>query len=285
MLDELISRRNKLVEEVVYLKRKVKEYNSDAIKWSSRRDGLNKRIKHGIEEAKGYKELRNKHNELIRENSSMRDELKRRDNRIRARIDLLREKDDLSNGPTINDIEREIDRLEFKQQTNVLPIDKERQLIGRISSLRVELKKKKEEMEENDELRRLIESEQKLRMEISEYHKKVVENLKLAQEFHDKMVSCFREVDRNRKEADEAHRRFLIVQRNADETCKKTFRFKREIRDFEKVIETLRRQVMSEDYREKIESRRIAEEIYSQFKQGEKLDTEDLLLLQRAGFL
>lgn len=285
MLDELKEKKAQLVEERERSKQERNDYNSKNAELSLRRDELNKKVRSSIEEAQKCKELREKYNKGVRSNRSKREELKKRINRVQSKMNKLREKNNLSHGPTVDEIKREIDTLEFKQQTNVLKINKERQLIDKIASLRVEYNEKKRELEKNKELKALMEEERVLRAKIFECHKKVIENVKLAQEYHDRMITYFREVDRVRKEANEAHREGLIAQKYADEAHRRLIKYEREIRDFENVIESLQRKTIGVGYGERIASRRKAEQVFNQFKHGEKLSTEDLLLLQRSGFV
>jgi len=76
------------------------------------------------------------------------------------------------------------------------------------------------------------------------------------------------------------------AQEAADEQHKEFIRTQREIRDFDKVIIGLRKK--NRDTREdraKEVAKREAEEIMDHFRNGEKLDTTDLLRLQRAGLV
>jgi uncharacterized coiled-coil DUF342 family protein len=76
------------------------------------------------------------------------------------------------------------------------------------------------------------------------------------------------------------------AQEAADEQHKEFIRTQREVRDFEKVIVGLKKKNrdIKED-RAKEVAKREAEEILTHFRQGEKLDTADLLRLQRAGLV
>jgi len=61
---------------------------------------------------------------------------------------------------------------------------------------------------------------------------------------------------------------------------------RRDIRDLEKVIKTLKsKQFKTKEQIEREELIKKAKEIYEMFKRGEKIDTEDLLILQRAGLI
>ena len=110
--------------------------------------------------------------------------------------------------------------------------------------------------------------------------------VKLSHDCHDKMVKWFKEADRIREKADEAHRLYLEAQEAADEAHRLFVRYLRDIRDFNHVISGLRRK-MREDwsFKERIEARKRAKSIYERFREGEKLSTEDLLMLQKSEML
>ena len=286
VLDELIEKRTSLVKETEELKKERNELNLAANGWSSTRDELNGQTKSLVEEAQKYKELREEYNQGVSENKAKRDELNGKANKIYAEIDRLRDKYNLSKGQSLNELKKEIDRLEFKQQTNVLTIDKERQLVEKISDIKDEFNTRKKELEENEELRGLLEEAQTLRDEASKYHDKVIEYVNLAQDCHDRMVRIFKNVDRIRAEADKAHKKFVTTQGDANRIHKKFIRYQKELKDFEKIISSLKKRGKeSREHRERVATRKKAEELYNQFKKGEKLGTEDLLLLQKSGFL
>ncbi|MHC1595651.1 MAG: coiled-coil protein, partial [Candidatus Syntropharchaeales archaeon] len=184
---------------------------------------------------------------------------------------------------SFEELQKELDRLEFKQQVEVLKADKERQLVERITSLQKEFERRKREIAQNEKLKELLDKAQSLREEAHIYHEKVTSAAKVAQEHHDKMLSTFRRIDKVRKEADDAHRMFIKAQERADLEHKIFIKHQREIRDFDKLINGLKKK-MREDYsfKDRIESKKKAKEVYGQFKRGEKLSTEDLLLLQRS---
>jgi len=286
VLEELMEKRASLLQEAEGLRKQRNELNLAANGLSSKRDELNGQTKSLVEEAQKYKELREEHNRNVSENKANRDKLNEKANKIYAKIDVLRGKYNLSKGQPLNELKKEIDRLEFKQQTNVLTVDKERQLVDKISALQDEFNGRKKELEENEELRELLEKAQALRDEASGYHEKVIEFVNLAQECHDKMVSIFKNVDKTRAEADNAHGKFILTQNDANTIHKQFIKHQKELRDFEKIIASLRKR--GKETREDIERmaiRKKAEELYNQFKKGEKIGTEELLLLQKSGFL
>ncbi|MHC1585748.1 MAG: coiled-coil protein [Candidatus Syntropharchaeia archaeon] len=286
MIEELEERKKELVKKAAKFEAERNKKNMEASKWASMRDELNKRTKEFLEKAQEYKELREKYNANVLENKAKRDELNEEADRIYAKIEKLRKKVNIDNMQSFIELGKEIDRLEFKQQVEVLTVEGERQLVAKIAALQREYDRKKKEIEKNKELKNLLAEVQILREKASEYHKNVIKYAKLAQECHENMIASYKNADRVKARADEAHRNFVRAQEAADEAHRNFVKHQREIRNFEKIIEGLKKKIREDRaFRERIETRKRAKEIYAQFKQGMKLTTDDLLLLQRSKML
>ncbi len=285
MLEDLQEKNEKLKIESERFKEKRNKLNQKASKLSIKRDELNQKARELVNSAQAHKKERDKYNEKVSEYKAKRDELNEKANKVYARLDKLRKKSN-AKGSSIDELRREIDKLEFRQQTEVLSIDKERQLVDRISSLQEKYLKKKVQLEQDTELKALLEKAQTLWSQASEYHERVTEYANSAQEKHEKMIAAFREVDQIRTDADNVHKEFINTQESADEIHSKFIKTQKEIRDFDKLIVSLKRKSRKDkEDKKRRDTRKKAEEIYDQFKKGEKLSTEDLLLLQRSKLL
>lgn len=286
LLNELQDRKSDLKDKSEEYKNKRNEFNLEASKCASKRNELNKRTKELIDEAQALKKLRDENNEQVAQAKLKRDELNEQANKIYAEIDKIRKNLNLGNGPSLKELKRQIDALEFKQQTEVMTPAKERELVDNIASLTEELKRRKKQLEANIELKSLLEKAQSLRDEALEYHNKVKEYADAAQQHHDKMIVIFKEADAVRAESDSAHKEFVKAQEAADEQHRLFIQTQKEIRELNKVIIGLKRKTKeSKDESIREQAKREAEEVYQQFKLGEKLNTEDLMLLQRSGLL
>jgi len=283
MLEELEEKKQKLIKFAEEAELRRNDLNAEASRWAAKRDELNKLTRELIDKAQEHKATREEFNKIVAENKPNRDKLNEESNKYYAEIDGLRKKHNMGSIRSFEELRKELDRLEFKQQVEVLKPDKERQIVDRITSLQKEFERRKREIAKNDKLKELLDKAQALREEAHAYHEKVTNAAKTAQEHHDLMLQTFREIDRIRKEADDAHRSFVDAQERADVEHKTFIKHRREIRDFDKLITGLKKK-MREDYsfKDRIDSKKKAKEVYGQFKRGEKLSTEDLLLLQRS---
>jgi uncharacterized coiled-coil DUF342 family protein len=105
----------------------------------------------------------------------------------------------------------------------------------------------------------------------------------LAQQHHDLMVECYRKADKSREEADEMHKKFVEAQEAADAQHSQFIGCQKELRDYDKVIGGLRKKTKKTRItKEQKEVRKEAERVFQLFRSGEKLTTDDILLLQRA---
>jgi uncharacterized coiled-coil DUF342 family protein len=282
MLEDFERKKAELTKDADELRAKRDGLKSDASEWSKKRDGLNAKVKEMLEAAQKHKERREKYNVAVSKNKAKRGENEKKVGEFYAKIEELRRKNNLSVGISLNKLKEEIEKLEFAQQTQVLSSDKEKKIVGRISMLRRELKRKEEELERHAELKKLLERASHFKEQTTKYRERSAKLARLAQECHNRMLSTYEEVDKIRAEADDAHKNFVEAQEKADEVHKKLVKTLKDVRDFDKVILTLKRK----DTKVAMDSAKSdAEKIFEQFKQGVKLNTEDLLRLQRSEFL
>ena len=188
MLAELEDKRGKLRQESLAFKDRRSQLNAEASKWAAKRNELNKATKDLIDKAQELKKLRDDNNKNVAEAKKQRDEYNENTNQLYARIDDIRKKYNLTGERSIRDLRREIDHLEFRQQTEVLSPDKEKQLVDKIAALHAEFRSRKEQLEKNDELRKLLDEAQAMRDQASGHHDEVTRFAELAQQYHDQMI-------------------------------------------------------------------------------------------------
>ncbi len=285
MIKELNDKKTQLKAQSEEYKKKRNELNAEASTLASKRNDLNKKTKELINEAQEYKALRDQNNEKVKEYKDLRDEINNKANDVFAKIDQIRGENNLD-GPSIKDTRKEIDRLEFTQQTEVLTVSKERELVNKITELQKQYLQKKQQLEGNDELKTLLTEAQDIRDEASKYHTMLSEYAQKAQEYHDKMIITFKEADKVRAESDSAHKEFVHYQEKADEQHKLFIAAQKEIRDIDKELRKIKKgDADGKKEASRADARKDAEDIMDKFKSGEKLTTESLMALQRSGFL
>ena len=212
MLTELEDKRGELKQESLAFKDRRIKLNAEASRWVERRNDLNRATEELIGKAKDVKKLRDESNKNVAKSKKMRDQSNEKIKQLYARINDIRKNYNSAGERSIRDLLCEINHLEFQQQTVVLSPDKERQLVDRIAVLRAKFKGRKEQIEKNEDLKKLLDEAQALKDQASSYHDQVTKFAELAQEYHDKMIGAFKEADQTRAEADVAQKEFLRAQ-------------------------------------------------------------------------
>ena len=212
MLTELEDKSGELRQESLAFKDRRSQLNAEANKWAAKRNELNRATEELIDKAQEFKKLRDESNKNVSQSKKKRDESNEKISQLYARIDDIRKKCNSTGERPIRDLHREIDNLEFRQQTEVLSPDKEKQLVDKIAALHAEFRSRKEQLEKNEDLRKLLDEAQTLRDKAISYHDQVIKFAEMAQEYHDKMIGTFKEADQTRAEADAAQKEFIKAQ-------------------------------------------------------------------------
>ena len=215
MLRELDDKTGRLGQESLDLKDRGSQINAEASLWATRRNELNRATEKLIDNAQKYKRLRDESNSNVAKSKKKRDGCNEKINQLYLKIDDIRRKQNhvVQTGErSITDLRREIAYLEFRQQTEVLIPEKEKQLVSKISALRAEFNRRRELLTKNEELSQLLDEAQALKDQASTYHHEVIKFAEMAQECHDQMISNFKEADQTRAEADAAQREYLKAQ-------------------------------------------------------------------------
>ncbi|MGA1819771.1 MAG: coiled-coil protein [Thermoplasmatota archaeon] len=297
-LEELDHKRNKLNQEAEAHRKKRDRLNQETKRFAEQRDQLNSQVKKLLQEANRFKDKRDELNAKVREEKTVRDTLTKEYTTIKAQLDKLKKSRMSQNDEqSLGKLKKELHGLEFKQQTSVLEADKERVLIERISSIKRQIKKKEKEMEGNEEIRDLINNVREAKKKMDDSHHRVNEYADLAQKEHDSMIERFTESDRIRKDADNSQEMFVDSKIKADDEHRKHIELIHLVHDLDKIIFALKQRKKAADRKpgktapaqaapaQAQSGKAEAEKIYEKFKKGEKISTEDLMLLQKYGFL
>ncbi len=291
LLEDFETKKETIRDEVELHIKKRDEANAKAQEYAKKRDELNQKTHDMREHAK---EKIAEKNELIDKIKVLRDE---KEEHYRNLSDLkknLRElKSGFGAGLGLKDIkmkEKELQYLEKRQQTTELTKEDENKIIVDIRRLTNEIKKAKTQREEellkNKDIKELTDKTTSERT-LGESLKKEIEDLsnqisKLSDEINEEL----QELDNVRKEADENHEIFIKYSKESESEHAAFIKSKNDLRDLEKAIYSIRNKTKVTKKKEKeSELQEKASALYEKFKAGEQLTTEDLLTLQKAGFL
>ena len=244
------------------------EFNKTAKEQRKVRDNLNDSLKENLKLAIDLRDKRNKVNKSVEEAKKLRDEV----NEELKKLEWSSGKRDKLK------LENEIKKIDKIIETRVLDIKKENQLVKNANDLRKQLNEIKEDEEAKDEAN-------DLKKVSEEHHDKVVELSTQAQEFHEEMLNYFRRTDDIRTEADEAHKKFIEARKSASAKHEEFKIVLSEIHIINKELGTNKSKRRKSDKhsstKKNREEKEKAEDIFEKFKNGKKLTTEELLLLQK----
>ncbi|PKK85915.1 MAG: phosphoserine phosphatase [Thermoplasmata archaeon HGW-Thermoplasmata-1] len=282
-----------LEKEKDVLQKKANDYrtardklNEDAKKWVKKRDELNNKVRELIEKANEHKKKRDELNEQVCRSKVIRDEMNAKYEEI-AKVSAQAKKKHMPAGaPSVSKLKKEFKALEFEQMTTPLSPKKEKALIDRLSALQAEIKGLEKTIDDDPELKEAI-SEAKLAKERAEkQHKHVGELADGAQKEHESMIGLFNEAGKLRKDADSVQEKFVVAKLEADKVHNEYIALVNRIHEIEKELaESRPSEKGSRRSAGAPEVLARADEIFDQFKNGKKLSTEDLMILQKAGLL
>jgi uncharacterized coiled-coil DUF342 family protein len=286
LLEDLEEQRNKLNKKAEQYRRRRDRLNNTARKWADRRDKYNAISRENIEKAHAHRKERDKLNDHVRKAKEEREKLNKKVSEAQTKLASLKRKHLPKDGVTIEKLRREVRNLEFKQMTSVLSVEKEREILDVMADLQSKIREREKLLESNKEIQEIMKARNEAKQKAEEAHKNVSEYAERAQEEHDAMTKFYEEGDSLRKEADKSQQEFVKAKLTADEAHKNHVEMVRQVHDFDKIIAGLK-QKKERAKREVAETtaKKEAEDIYERFKAGEKLSTEDLMFLQKAGYL
>jgi uncharacterized coiled-coil DUF342 family protein len=283
MLNDLMEKRKKILAESEEHKNHRNELNASASKFARERNTLNNQTREFVEEAQKNKDLRDKSNQDVLDLKAQRNEFNDKANVLFEDIEAFKKEHGTLKNRGIKELQKQIEYMEYRQQTEVFTTDKERELIEKIKQMMAQVREQEAELEQNKEMRTKITEARDFRKLASDLHAKVTELAELAQKHHDLMVEFYRKADKSREAADAAHKSFVEAQESADAEHKFFIACQKELRDYDKVISGLRKKTKKVKVtKEQKAVRKEAESLFKNFRAGEKLTTDDILLLQRS---
>ena len=241
---------------------KAKEYMDEVHMYRDRRNGLNVEVG----------QIRDERNEFTEKVNSLKDNF----------LSLKRKRFSGQNLPPISRLRKQIQELEIKQMTTPLTTDKERALVEEISSLQNKIKQHDELIETDTEVLdardKFREAENKRR----ELSKSMQKRRQEAQTAHHSMKDSLRLNRSTRRKADAAQRAFVKAKEKADIVHNEYIEYLRGMQEIDRMTASQGKSGSAADQKASAAS---AEDLFAKFLAGEKLSTEQLMIIQKAGML
>ena len=284
-LQDLESKREVANAEAEKHRRRRDELNLLTREWVEKRDALNAQVRGLVEQATQHRQRRDELNVQVQAAKAERDKFNRRVNELLARTNDIKRTRVPKGGVPVARLKRELRDLEFRQQTRVMKPAEERELIEEMGRLQQEVRKREKELEQDEEVKKAIEELRQAKEVAEASHKSVGDLAEAAQKEHDQMVALFEQGDALRREADAAQEEFIKTKMLADEEHRKHIDYIREVHDYDKIVHGIRLRGRTGEVVEEVDTKRQAEIIFERFRKGEKLSTDDLMTLQKSGYM
>jgi len=283
----LLEKREKANIEAERHRRRRDDLNERTRQWVEKRDTLNSEARPLIEEATQHREKRDGLNLDVKKAKEERDRWNRKVNDLTNLIGDVKRRKMPRGDSNLFKLKKDLKTLEFRQMTSVLTVDKERNLINELTRLQAEINRIEAALENDEDVKKIREELAATKEMAEAAHKRVGELAELAQAEHDTMTALYEKGDAVRKEADTAQEEFIKTKMSADDEHRQHIDHIRLVHDYDKILHGVRVRTAKPTAEEVVEVavKKEAELIYEKFRRGEKLSTEDIMTLQKSGYL
>ena len=155
-----------------------------------------------------------------------------------------------------------------------------------MSKLQAEIRKREKSLQSDPKYADILKNVTEAKDKAEYFHKTVSVLAEEAQTEHDLMMSLYDRADEVRQQADDFQAKFVDVKVRADEEHRKHIDAIHQVHDFDKLLYGIRQKQRRPYAMQDMEKvNREAQELFERFKKGDKLSTEDIMLLQKSGYL
>ena len=279
-LRELRKDYHKKAEE---LRIKRDELNLQSQTHGTDRNDLNVKAKEHMDNVHLFRDRRNGLNIEVGEIRDERREVSNGVNDLKDKfLRLKRKRFSGRNLPPVSKLRKQIQELEIKQMTTPLTTDKERALVDEIASLQNKIKEHDNLIETDTEVLEARDSFREAEKVRRELGKKMQKSRQEAQAAHHSMKDSLRTNRQTRRKADAAQRLFVKAKEKADEVHNEYIEYLRGMQEIDRMTASQGKGGSSIDQKASAAS---AEDLFAKFLAGEKLSTEQLMIIQKAGML
>lgn len=275
--------RKKYHKEAEVLRIKRDELNLQSQTHASERNELNNKAKEHMDNVHLFRDRRNGLNVEV---GQIRDERREVSDVVNGLKDtflrLKRKRFSGRNLPPVSRLRKQIQELEIKQMTTPLSTDKERALVDEIGSLQNKIKEHDNLIETDTEVLEARDNFREAENTRRELGKKMQKSRQEAQSAHHSMKDSLRTNRQTRRKADAAQRLFVKAKEKADEVHNEYIEYLRGMQEIDRMTASQGRTGSSVDQKASAAS---AEDLFAKFLAGEKLTTEQLMVIQKAGML
>ncbi|MCL1976728.1 MAG: hypothetical protein FWG55_01255 [Candidatus Bathyarchaeota archaeon] len=202
-----------LRSQITVLKDQVNKADVESKKQVEKRNQLNEQAKKINLEIRDIKKQRDEINQKVQALKQERDKVRVKIKPIMDEIQAINEKKEelRKKAPHIRqkDIQKEINKIDWKIQTESLDLQEEKRLVGEVKLLETQLNGYKKIEKQNKKIADHMQEKKTLDAQAGTFHKELSETAKRSQELHESMIAKIAEGKSVKEEADILHKGFI----------------------------------------------------------------------------
>ena len=285
-LEEMTQKKDEFQHKANELKKQRDLLHDQSKKMAKERDEINAKVRQIRNQISEHKKKRDEYNERVKHAKEQRNEFSKNNLELKNTIKDLERERTSSSGVNINELKQHLRKLETEQMTQPMSSQKEKKLIENIKEIHLKIKDAEEALNKDPKLKKAIEEEKLLKQKAEKQHDLVEKMAKKAQEEHQAMIELLQQLDKSVKRTSEIQENIVMTKIEADKVHKDFIDHVNNIHELEKSISnTEKKKEKKKKMADVSAAQKEADDVFERFKKGEKLSTEDLMILQKAGLL
>ncbi len=285
-IEDLITKKDEFQEKANDFRKKRDHLHDKSKKMAKERDDINAKVRQMRNEINEHKRKRDEFNERVKHAKEQRNELIKNHFELKRKIKDLERERSTSSGVSLNQLKLSLRKLENEQMTQPMSAQKEKKLIATIKGIHLNIKNQEEKLNKDPKLKKAVDEEKTIKQKVEKQHDTVEKMAKKAQEEHQGMIELLIQLDNFVKKTTDIQENIVMTKMQADKIHKEFIDNVNKIHELEKKISGVeKKKIVSRKIADVSAAQKEADIIYERFKNGEKLSTEDLMILQKAGLL
>ena len=285
-IEDLVTTKDENQIRANELKEKRNQLHLKSKKLADERDSLNSTVRDARNKISEHKKKRDELNERVRHAKEQRNKLNKSYSDIKREIEKLQRERLSSSGTNLNELKKQLRSLENEQMTQPMSPQKEKKIIEIISEIHTKIKTQEDKLNKDPKLKNAIQEEKIIKQKAEKQHDSVEKLATRAQEEHEGMIELIKQLDNIVKKVNTIQETIVMTKIEADTVHKDFIECVDKIHGLERTISSSQeKKRKTKKAAEVTVAQKEADEIFERFKRGEKLSTEDLMALQKAGLI
>ena len=283
---DLYKKLQDLKREIAVLRSELNQIDEQKESAFDAKDKISKQISDSIKRVKEAKSSRNK---LTEEVKKLKEQRNQHNEEITTKIKdikkLNQDKKDIEKKHKIKDnpshIKEQIDNLELKIETQPMSFDKEKELMKRINALKKTYNEAKKISGVWDSQHKLSKEIDILKLEANKIHNDIQHKAKESQQKHEEVLSVSKEIDDLKVKEEESFKKFIDFKQKFNVINEQLKQKLMQLNELNGNVRSLKAEKFEMRQRRQEEILKNKEQLIEEkMKRGEKLTTEDILVLQ-----